>query len=240
MAEKIPFDTVRMALIKYERFGWICPPFFLGSLEEIKMVKMGKALVVVTLGVGLAVGCGPQGTGGECADPTDFAGQMALAKRGNAAAEYNVAVSYMSGNGVASDERKGAEWMAKAAMHGDTDAQFNLGTMYAQGIGVPKSGDDSVKWYRLAAEQGHVMAQFNLGFYLYRGEGVKRNREEAAKWFGMAAEAGDMRAQYFYGDCCYVGIGVPKDRGAAIAWYRKSAAQGGKEAQERLKELGVK
>ena len=155
------------------------------------MVRMGKALAIMTLGAGLAVGCGSQEKGDAGPEPTDFAGQMALAKKGNSAAEFNVAVSYMSGNGVDRDERAGAEWMAKAAMHGDTDAQFNLGTMYAQGIGVPKSGDDSVKWYRLAAEQESARAQYWLGHAYENGEGVPQSYDDAVKWYRKAAELGD-------------------------------------------------
>ena len=118
------------------------------------MVRMGKVLVIMTVGAGLAAGCGPRENGDVAAEPTDFAGQMALAKKGYAAAEYNVAVSYMTGNGVASNVQAGVEWMAKAAMDGDTDAQFNLGVMYSKGMGVPKNDADSISWYRLAAAQG--------------------------------------------------------------------------------------
>ena len=140
----------------------------------------------MVLGAALAVGCDSREKGGEEADePTDFAGQLALAKTGNVAAEYNVAVCYMTGNGVASNMQAGVEWMVKAAMHGVADAQFNLGVMFAVGMGVPTSGDESVKWYRQAAERGHVMAQVNLGI-AFAGElassGVGRKPPSGSNW----------------------------------------------------------
>ena len=173
--------------------------------------------------------------------PADFSGMMALARRGNASAQFNVAAAYLSGNGVARDERAGVEWMAKAALGGDRDAQFNLGAMYAEGTHRPfvaKNIGDAIKWYHLAAENNHVEAQVNLALIYYYGvDGTPRNYEEAVKWFERAADQGDPKAQYLLGDCLYIGRGTKKDKTSAIELYRKSAQQGFAEASERLQSI---
>ena len=120
------------------------------------MARMKTPFAAIMLAAALVAGCEPAVDDvGTCA-PSDFTGLMALARKGNTTAKYNVAIMYLTGNGTARDERAAAEWMAKAALDGEVDAQFNLAAMYDRGLGVPKSVLDSLKWYRIAAENGQV------------------------------------------------------------------------------------
>ena len=59
------------------------------------------------------------------------------ANAGNPAAQYNLALLYLSGRGREPDETKAAEWMQKAALAGNPQAQYDLGALYQFGRGVP-------------------------------------------------------------------------------------------------------
>ena len=73
-----------------------------------------------------------------------------LAERGDAAAQYSLALLYARGEGVVASLRTAAKWYRRAADQGDADAQLNLGLMYVQGEGVKKSYVSAYKWFALA------------------------------------------------------------------------------------------
>ena len=75
------------------------------------------------------------------------------AAQGHAVAQFNLAIRYAGGLGLAKDEAKAAEWLQKSAFQGYPAAQFNLGVMYANGIGGPKDEARAFVWYTLAARQ---------------------------------------------------------------------------------------
>ncbi|MDR2875906.1 MAG: sel1 repeat family protein, partial [Methylobacillus sp.] len=62
----------------------------------------------------------------------------ALAKNGNAFAQYELGLRYESGWDVAQDEAAAAEWYRKAAEQGDREAAAGLGSLYADGRGVAR------------------------------------------------------------------------------------------------------
>jgi hypothetical protein len=157
-----------------------------------------------------------------------------LAERGDAVAQYNLALSYADGEGVPQDYAKAAEWYRKAAEQGHASAQLNLGNLYYSGKGVTKDLAAALGWYTKAAEQGHAVAQNNLGMMYEDGEGVAQDYEGAAEWYRKAAEQGDAAAQANLGYLYENGRGVPKDYEQAVAWYRKSAEQGNAQGQADL------
>lgn len=115
---------------------------------------------------------------------------LPLAEQGNAAAQYNVALLYEDGLGVAQNYARAAHWYRLSAEQGDVDAQFSLGLMYNVGRGVPQDHVQAVYWYRQAAVQGDANAQFNLGAMYNNGHGVVQNSVQAMYWFNLAAEQG--------------------------------------------------
>jgi TPR repeat protein len=54
------------------------------------------------------------------------------ASQGHAAAQYNLALMYFSGQGMVQDFSEAAKWYCKAADHGHANAQYNLSLMYAE------------------------------------------------------------------------------------------------------------
>ena len=124
----------------------------------------------------------------------DFDATKALAEKGDAYAQYSLAIMYGTGDGVPQDYAQAAKWSRKAADQGDASAQNSLGMLYSNGLGVPQDYAEAVKWYRKAASQGKARAQFNLGNMYGGGKGVSKNIAEAYVWVSLAAESGDKDA----------------------------------------------
>ena len=80
------------------------------------------------------------------------------AKKGDAQAQYNVALCYEKGEGVEQDHTQAAHWYTKAAEQGHAEAQCNLGACYALSRGVEQDYTQAVYWFRKAAEQGDPYA----------------------------------------------------------------------------------
>lgn len=74
----------------------------------------------------------------------------ALAKDGNAEAQYNLGMMHRAGRGVPRDFNEARKWYRLAAEQGNPLAQFNLGWMYASGKGVPQDYVQSHMWFNIA------------------------------------------------------------------------------------------
>ena len=115
-------------------------------------------------------------------------GVRGAAERGDAEAQYNLAVLYEQGRGYPQDLLQAAEWYRKAADQGFMQAQYNLGSLYADGEGVGQDLAQAAEWYRKAADQGLKEAQHDLAVLLDLGDGVERDKAEATRLFQLAAE----------------------------------------------------
>jgi len=113
------------------------------------------------------------------------------AERGDAPAQFKMALMYDRGQGMPQDYAEAVRWYRKAAEQGFVDAQYNLGSMYDSGVGVPQEYAEAVIWYRKAAEQGHANAQNNLGAKYGKGQGVPHSHAEAYVWLSIAAMSGN-------------------------------------------------
>ena len=95
--------------------------------------------------------------------PEEIAEYRAAADKGEAWAQYNLALMYDDGRGVPADDATAVEWYTKAAEQGYADAQGNLALMYANGEGVPQYDVMAYMWWNLAAAQGIESAKTNKG-----------------------------------------------------------------------------
>jgi len=95
------------------------------------------------------------------------------AETGDANCQYNLALMYERGIGVAKDEKEARVWYRKAAEQGNSNAQFNLRVLYENGHGGGVDFAQANQWYRKAAVQGDALAIGNLGMLYIRGDGVK-------------------------------------------------------------------
>jgi TPR repeat protein len=100
----------------------------------------------------------------------------ASAEEGHAGSQFNVALMYEQGIGVAKDETEAVAWYQKSALQGSAVAQFNLGVLYENGRGTKVDFAKANDWYRKASAQGDALAIGNLGMLYVRGQGVKENK----------------------------------------------------------------
>ena len=119
-----------------------------------------------------------------------------LARRGNAAAQYNLAIMYHKGQGVTQDNLVAIQWYRNAARQDHAGAQHNLGVMYGRGDGVNVDVKEAAQWFHRAADNGHFKSLMVLGTIYHEGEGVPKDNVQAYKWFKVAAmllQPGDLR-----------------------------------------------
>ena len=95
------------------------------------------------------------------AEKKAFAETKGKAESGNAAAQYNLGVSYEEGEGVAKDDKEAVKWYRLAAGQGDGYEQYNIGVLYAQGQGVLEDYVTSYAWLNIAAANGIRIAKKN-------------------------------------------------------------------------------
>jgi len=116
------------------------------------------------------------------------------AEQGDAKAQEELGLMYLTGRGVEQDDVQAVYWYRKAAEQGNASAQFTLGGMYDYGRGVTNDDVQAACWYRKAADQSDVLAQCELGCMYYGGRGVAKDDGQAVYWLRKAAEQGDTLA----------------------------------------------
>lgn len=119
-----------------------------------------------------------------------FADLVKRAEGGDRNAEYDVAVSYLHGYGVAKSEVDAQKWLERAAVHGNLAAKYEFGVALRDGRGAVQDYVGAAKWIRRAAEDGHVQAQLALGNMYRVGTGVPLDNVKAYTWLNIAAARG--------------------------------------------------
>jgi len=154
-----------------------------------------------------------------------------LADRGNANAQFYLAVMYNTGQGVAPDLEQAVTWLQQAAESGHAESLFLLGKFYAAGHGVERDVGVTRKLWTRAGNKGVLEAQTGLAQFYAGGGEWKR----AVKWWRKAAQQGDAESQYRLGLMYQAGKGgLKRNRRTAISWWRKAAAQGHLPAKQAL------
>ncbi|MGE5268429.1 MAG: tetratricopeptide repeat protein, partial [Thiohalocapsa sp.] len=159
------------------------------------------------------------------------------AKEGDPAAQFNLAILYSTGSGVAQDFAAAADWLRQAAKAGNAVAQFDLAVLYEEGRGVAPDPAAAASWYRRAAEQNYAPAQYNLAIAQAAGHGVPQDMAAAAGWYRNAAMQGLTAAMINLAILYETGEGVAASLPDAYAWYRAAARGGDQEAEGRAREL---
>jgi TPR repeat protein len=86
---------------------------------------------------------------------------LKAADQSHSLAQFNLAIMYAAGQGMARDEVKSMGWMRKAAELGDAGAQYHVGMKLhrASLAGLPEAAPESrieaYKWLQLSAAQGY-------------------------------------------------------------------------------------
>lgn len=117
------------------------------------------------------------------------------ASAGDPAAQRNLGLLYLNGQGVPKDEAAAAEWFRRSADQGFPRAAANLADLYLRGIGVPRDPARAVSFFRQAADGGLPEAQHNLAVLLESGFGAEKNLDQARVWYQRAAAGGHAPAR---------------------------------------------
>lgn len=186
--------------------------------------------------IGLAFSCLLFITVAASADDTaTFNGMLALAKKGDAEAQYHVGMMYNNGIGTGQDSNKAFGWFEKSAAANDPLGAYKLGCYYAnQFPGVVEPDSEAALTYKLiAAKAGYSLAQHDVAvIYSRRGDA-----EEAVKWLQLAGDQGFDMSLYGLSSSYYDGRGVPQDRALALAYYELSLARSTTELNDKHKAI---
>ena len=112
-----------------------------------------------------------------------------LAARGEAEAQFRVAMMSQNGLGGVVNEALAFSSMRDAARQGHGLAQHGLGVMYLYGECVGKDEAQAARWFRCAADQGLAGAMMTLGMLYEQGLGVERDAERARRLYAQAESA---------------------------------------------------
>lgn len=113
---------------------------------------------------------------------------LALAKKGNAEAEYQLGLAYEIGSPVGAPEiREAVTWYEKAAAHGVMHAKARLGHIYLKGVGVTQDFAKARGLLEEAADAGNARAQFDLARMWESGWGGPMKLPVAYAWFELSA-----------------------------------------------------
>jgi uncharacterized protein len=154
----------------------------------------------------------------------------ALARQGDAIAQYLVGIELAHGVGVTADPVAAVGWYRRAADQGHPWALHNLAWMQSVGLGMPADPVSAVEAYRRAAEAGNVRSMLEVGRAALGGVGTALDPAEAAKWLRRSAEGGNVTAMGLLGSQLLDGSRLPLDPAEAHRWLEPAAAAGDAQA----------
>ena len=162
-------------------------------------------------------------------DKRALARRLKEARIGDVRAQYDVALMYANGAGVAKNPAQAFHWTQTAAERGYVPAQYLLGCAYAAGQGTDRDELKAFQWLVKAYVAGFGKASFRLA-KLLSGQSGKVP-------FGLAlevSEQGNVDAMLYVAECYAEGLGVPRDNEAARHLYAVAAQAGHAQAQFEL------
>ena len=145
------------------------------------------------------------------------------AARGDAEAQYRLALLHERGVEVDRDPAAAAKWYRRAAEQGHARAQFKLAGYYRHGRLNGVDLAQAKHWYARAAEQGLARARYNLSVLVERGIGGEPAPGRAADLYRQAAAQGVAAAHMSLGLLYAGGEGVARDPVTALAHLIRAA-----------------
>jgi TPR repeat protein len=109
------------------------------------------------------------------------------AQAGNAKAQHELGIRYLTGKDMPADTIKGAYWIKKAAEQKLTAAQFNYGILLINGWGVDWNPFEAFRQFYYAAMDGMPQAEYVMGLLYTDNLIIKRDMGEAYKWVQKSA-----------------------------------------------------
>ncbi len=127
---------------------------------------------------------------------------LALAKKGDAAAQNEVGGWYYRGRHVKQNYKEALQWWAKSAEQGNIQAIGNMGLCYQTGHGIAPDSLKATRLYQRSIKEGN--------------KALFAQNEELAK-------KGSVFSNMLIASCYQNGLGVPKDANKAIPYLTAAA-----------------
>jgi TPR repeat protein len=159
----------------------------------------------------------------------DFQRRIKEARIGDVTAQYDVALMYAIGVGVAKNAEQALAWTQAAADKGHVSALYLMGHALQQGMGTARDLPRALACYLRAVEQGSDKAGLKLASLH-----AQPQPEISIHYVRSAAQRGGAQAQFALGQAHADGQGVPADASEAARWFRLAAQQGLAKAQYAL------
>lgn len=101
---------------------------------------------------------------------------------------YKYGWALLHGEGVAKNERKGAELIKQSYEKGLVEGALLYASLLMQGRGLTMNKEKGIEIFREFALEGNPVAQYYFGFALENGDGIQKNIEQAFYWYQKSAE----------------------------------------------------
>jgi TPR repeat protein len=155
----------------------------------------------------------------------EFSEMKLLAEKGDAKAQYYLAILYDNGRGTKKDGAEAARWCRKSAEQGHAPAQYSWAETLRLGVSVTPDMKEAFVWLMKSAQQGYAKAMHALSVCYQEGVGVQADPKEALKWRRQAAEKGEPLSQCNLGTDYYGENPDIANDALAARWFRKAAEQ---------------
>ncbi|MGL3608438.1 peptidoglycan-binding protein [Rhizobium sp. G187] len=162
---------------------------------------------------------------------------VTAAKRGDAAALFEIGARYTDGRGVPNDFAEAAKWYRLAADRGFALAQYRLANFLEKGTGVAPDPAEAKRYYELAAASGNTSAMHNLAVMYASGRDGTQDYAKALEWFTSAAEHGVSDSQFNLAILLARGNGASQDLAGSYKWFAIAAKGGDTDAAQKRDEV---
>jgi TPR repeat protein len=166
-----------------------------------------------------------------CPISSDALDDMKGALAGRSDAEYGLALTLLTGDGLPNDRAAGIAWMARAAEQGEPGAARDVYDRLRNGEAVAVDERRIASALRQRVDAGDAEAMRALGPMVVRGRGVKT---DPAAGLALMRRAFDLGATGAAGDLAHLYLlgapGLPADRAQYLDWLQAAARRGDSEA----------
>lgn len=149
----------------------------------------------------------------------------AAARKGDAAAQYELARRLVHGQGVATDKERALQLLKASAGQQFSAAEYELAREFRGIGGGTRDPQKSLSYLQQSASHGYMPAQVDLAFAYFNGnDQVHKDLIQSRTWFEKAAQGDSVIAQCMLGDFYKQGLGgLHQDADAAFKWYKRAA-----------------
>jgi TPR repeat protein len=133
---------------------------------------------------------------------------------------WQLGTMYAKGEGVQTDQRRGAALIQKSCDKGMVDACMELGTLYMRGFGVTQDTARGLEIYKRYCNGLQVNGCLALGWAYFTGDGVAKHMGQAFSYFERACDAGEQMGCGGMAQMFLEGRGVKADYDRALKLFR--------------------